>query len=146
MLLLFSFAFVCSGRGGATGDEDDGDWDVMLLAEQTLLMFLLIFTCSSRSVFLVFSVGFITLVSCFVSLCLCLSCLYWEEKVDIACCYGWCMLTVHSGGCWMLMELELEEAHSASPQRGSLLLGSRSVGCWFVRCLQWVQSCREWLV
>jgi len=33
--------------------------------------FLLIFTCSGRSVFLVSGVGFVTLVSCFVSLCLC---------------------------------------------------------------------------
>jgi len=32
---------------------------------------LLIFTCSGRSVFLVSGVGFVTLVSCFVSLCLC---------------------------------------------------------------------------
>jgi hypothetical protein len=47
-------------------------------------------------------------------------------------CYSRCMLMVHSGGFWMLMELE--EARSASPQRGSLLLGSRSVGCWFVHC------------
>lgn len=36
---------------GATKDEDDGDGDVMLLAEQTLPLFLLIFTCSGRSFF-----------------------------------------------------------------------------------------------
>ncbi|KAJ6970429.1 hypothetical protein NC653_034884 [Populus alba x Populus x berolinensis] len=57
-----------SFAGGATRDEDDGDGDVMLLDEQTLLQFLLIFTCSSCPVFLVSGVGFITLVSCFVSL------------------------------------------------------------------------------
>jgi len=54
-------------RGGATGDEDDGDRDVMLLDEQTLPLFLLIFTCSCHSVFLVSGVGFVTLVSCFMS-------------------------------------------------------------------------------
>ena len=37
MLPLSSVAFVCSGRGGATGGEDvDGDGDLMLLAEQTI--------------------------------------------------------------------------------------------------------------
>jgi hypothetical protein len=36
-------------------------------------------------------------------------------------CYSRCMLMVHSGGFWMLMELE--EARSASPQRGSFCLG-----------------------
>ncbi|KAJ6875426.1 hypothetical protein NC652_034979 [Populus alba x Populus x berolinensis] len=55
-------------RAGATGDEDDGDGDVMLLDEHTLLMFLLIFTCFSHPVFLVSGVGFVTLVSFFVSL------------------------------------------------------------------------------
>ncbi|KAJ6970428.1 hypothetical protein NC653_034884 [Populus alba x Populus x berolinensis] len=71
--LLLSFhridhALLLLLRGGATRDEDDGDGDVMLLDEQTLLQFLLIFTCSSCPVFLVSGVGFITLVSCFVSL------------------------------------------------------------------------------
>ncbi|KAJ6868858.1 hypothetical protein NC651_033834 [Populus alba x Populus x berolinensis] len=53
-------------RGGATGDEDDGD--VMLLDEKTLLMFLLIFTCFGRPIFLVSDVSFVALVSGFVSL------------------------------------------------------------------------------
>ena len=54
-------------RGGATRDKDDADGDMMLLDEQTLLMFLLIFTCSGHPVFLVSSVDFINLVSCFAS-------------------------------------------------------------------------------
>jgi len=103
---------ICLFREGcATGDEDDGDGDVMLLAEQTLPLFLLIFTCYGRSVFLSLRCwlrypGLLLRVPVFVSV---LSLLRREGY----CYYGWCMLTMHNGGCWMLMELE--EARSASP-------------------------------
>ncbi|KAG6790179.1 hypothetical protein POTOM_006327 [Populus tomentosa] len=64
----FDHALLMPLRGGATGDKDDGDGDAMLLVKQTFPMFLLIFTCSGHSVFLVSSVGFVTLVSYFMSL------------------------------------------------------------------------------
>jgi len=67
VLPLFSFAFICSGRGSATEDEDDANGDMMLLAEQTLPLFLLIFSCSGHSFFLVSGVGFVTLVTYFES-------------------------------------------------------------------------------